>query len=206
MVRSSLTRASSSRGTEPRPQAEADRLSQRTSWRGDFLRPAASFDKHIAEPANGRDRPRVSLRAERRFHLADERLGRQRLSPAAEPAKNIADQLRADSTVASEVITAGERAGTGCACAVSSCCACGSSPRSSNCSRQRCGVSRDSHQSSSVPTSVKLALRRTSGRARAFFCRSATRSPAEHDDGHSLRPLRPTQATSPCASCRVREL
>ena len=25
--------------------------------------------------------------------------------------------------------------------------------------RQRCGVSRDSHQSSSVPTSVKLALR-----------------------------------------------
>src|ERR1019366_7831957 len=50
-----------------------------------------NLDEHIAEPANGRDGPRVSLRAERRFHLADKSLGRQRAASRA--AKNTADQL-----------------------------------------------------------------------------------------------------------------
>jgi hypothetical protein len=134
-----------------------------------FCASGGNFDKHIAEPANGRDRPRVSLRAERRFHLADKSVSDASVSPAAEPPRTWRISCAADSTVASEVATAGERAGTGCAFAVSSCCACASSPRSSNCSRQRCGVSRDSHQSSSVPTSVKLALRRTIRYSRAFF-------------------------------------
>src|SRR5260370_1443303 len=81
----------------------------------------------------------------------------------AEAPKTLPISCVADSAVASEVVTVEEEeyVGRGCGFGVSSCCACSSSPRSSNCSRQRCGVPRDSHQSSSVPTSVKLALRLT---------------------------------------------
>src|SRR6202049_1830674 len=52
-----------------------------------------NLDEHIAEPTNGRDGPRVSLRAERRFHLADKSLGRQSVAISI-AAKNAADQLR----------------------------------------------------------------------------------------------------------------
>src|SRR5258706_12898174 len=51
-----------------------------------------NLDEHIAEPANGRDGPQVSLRAERDFHFAYKNLGRQRVGSRA--AKNTADKLR----------------------------------------------------------------------------------------------------------------
>src|ERR1035437_5833990 len=58
-----------------------------------LLASGSNIDEHIAEPANGRDGPRVSLRAERRFHLADKSLGRQSVA-ISRAAKNTADQLR----------------------------------------------------------------------------------------------------------------
>ena len=126
-----------------------------------FLASGGNLDEHIAEAAKCRNRPRISFHAERRFHLADKSLGRVaiRSSIAARRAKDTADQLR---TRFDRRIRQPQRRWNAFAppwgLSVSSCCACASSPRSSNCSRQRCGVSRDSHQSSSVPTSVKLAL------------------------------------------------
>src|SRR6266699_340483 len=118
-----------------------------------------NLDERIAEPANDREGPGVFFCAEHRFHLTDKSLGRQG-SVVRRAAKTFLISCAADSTFASEVVTPEERAGTTCGFTVSSCCTCASSPRSSNCKRQRCGVSRDSHQSSSVPISVKLALRR----------------------------------------------
>ena len=54
--------------------------------------------------------------------------------------------------------------------------------------RQRCGVCCDSHQSSSVPTSVKLALSRIVTYTSRRFPYAA-RSLAEDDDVRSLRPV-----------------
>ena len=58
-----------------------------------LLSSGSNLNKHIAESPNGRDRPRVSLRAERRFHLADKSLGRKSVA-IHRVAKNTADQLR----------------------------------------------------------------------------------------------------------------
>src|ERR1700736_3581816 len=52
-----------------------------------------NLDEDIAEPANGRDRPRVSLRAERCFHSANKSLGGQSVA-IRRTAKKIANQLR----------------------------------------------------------------------------------------------------------------
>src|ERR1700675_2831579 len=67
-----------------------------------FFASGRNLDEHIAEPAKGRDGPRVSLRAERRFHLADKGLGRQSVA-ISRAAKNTANQLRSrfDSCVGS---------------------------------------------------------------------------------------------------------
>src|ERR1700693_1024261 len=49
--------------------------------------------ENIAEPANGRDGPRVSFPAERRFNFADKSVGRQGAA-IRRTSKNPADQLR----------------------------------------------------------------------------------------------------------------
>ncbi len=59
-------------------------------WR--LLSSRGNLDEYIAEPAKGRDGPRVSLCAERHFHFADKDLGRQ--SVGSRGAKNTADKLR----------------------------------------------------------------------------------------------------------------
>src|ERR1700686_1746359 len=58
-----------------------------------FFAAGRNLDEHITEPGKGRDGPRVSLRAERRFHLGDKSLGRQSVA-ISRAAKNTADQLR----------------------------------------------------------------------------------------------------------------
>jgi len=158
MVRRPFTRTSSPGAPNPGRKQKPDRLSHRTSWRGDFLRPAAtsrsaSPSRRIAEIGH------ESLFAPSATSIWLASVSGARVS-LSEPPKTPRISCKADSTAASEIATADERVSTGCGFAVSSRCACASSPRSSNCSRQRCGVFRDSHQISSVPTSVKLALRR----------------------------------------------
>src|SRR5260370_7324514 len=59
-------------------------------WR--LLASRGNLDEYIAEPAKGRDGPRVSLCAERHFHFADKHLGGQ--SVGSRGAKNTADKLR----------------------------------------------------------------------------------------------------------------
>ena len=151
-------------------------------------RPFASggnLDEHIAEAAKGRDGPRVSLHAERRFHLADKSLGRD-VSPSAEPPKTLRINCAADSTVASEAVTADERAGAACGL------------WRIELLRLRLFAAQFELQPPAMcrvprftPEFERANLRETRSQthrqieSRASFCRSATNSPAEHDDVRS---------------------
>src|SRR5271170_4931546 len=58
------------RRTESRPQAPAVHAEPAYLIAGRLFASRCDLDEHIAEATNGRDWPRVSLRAERRFDLA----------------------------------------------------------------------------------------------------------------------------------------
>ena len=80
------------RYTEPRPQTETGQIEPTHLVARGLFASGGNRDEHVAEPANGRDGPRVSLYAERHFHFADKHLRRQ--SIGSRRAKNTADQSR----------------------------------------------------------------------------------------------------------------
>ena len=124
----SFARPASPGTPNPGRKQKPDRLSQRTSWRGDFLRPAATS---MSTSANLRraEMGHESLFAPSAASIWLARVSGGGVSPSAEPPKTLRMSCAADSTVASEAVTADERVGTGCGFTVSSCCACASSPR-----------------------------------------------------------------------------
>ena len=93
MVRRLLTRASSPGTPNPGRKQKPDRLSQRISWRGDFLRPAAnsmstSPNRRMAEIGH------ESLFAPSAASIWLTRVSGASVAPSAEPPKTPADQLR----------------------------------------------------------------------------------------------------------------
>ena len=64
------------RRAEARTQTEARYSKPTHLMTGGLFAPGGNLDERIAEPANGREGPRVSFCAEHRFHLTDKRLGR----------------------------------------------------------------------------------------------------------------------------------
>jgi hypothetical protein len=120
-VRRTFAQPRINRYTESGPQTKTVQIEPTHLKARRLFVSGGNLDEHISEPAKGRDGPRVSLIATSAASIWLARVSGGGVSPSAELPKTLRMSCAADSTVASEAVTADELVSTGCGFTVSSC-------------------------------------------------------------------------------------